>query len=258
MEVAGDARGVGADDGDGGRRQPRHGDSIRIGADRAGAQQGANRLATLGQPGEQIGHYENGEGHPAQPVAHRHRGNGERGRHPIPRLALLQRHVEQADGQREQAHGGLVGAFTPDHQRDQPARAPEAVRVHPGRRRQQERRRNQRVAHAGDKRALALPREPPRHPEQRDRTQAVDHGGDEVVGQAGGHAGQRHYQPADPVEQRRVRVGVGNAAVPQREPAHVVPVLGSVARQSDKGRVDGGHLVGVGRTEQKRRDVGVE
>ena len=60
------------------------------------------------------------------------------------------------------------------------------------------------------------------------------------------------------MQQRRVGVGEGDAAVPEREPAHVVPVLRSVARQGDVGGFDGAHLPRVLGVEQAQRDVGVE
>ena len=207
---------------------------------------------------QQVGRDGERQRHRTQPVAQRHGRDPESRQHVIPGPPFGQRHVQQPDGQRQKTHRGQMRTFAVDDQRAQPAPGKQAAGVEAHFLHQQASRRDQRVAYARHERARAIAAQTPRHPEQRHRTERIDRGRHEVVRQSGRYAGARHHQPADHVQERRIGIGVRNAAVPQREPRELAQVVGDVAGQADVRGLDGPHLPRVVREEQAQRDVGVE
>ena len=134
---------------------------------------------------QQVGRDRECQRHRAQPVAQRHRRDGQRRQHVVPGPPFGERDVEQRDGQRKQAQGREVRTLPVDDQRVQPPPGEPAARIvsappspagTPARSANSRRRPPARGAIAA---------QPPRHPEERHRTQRVDRRGHEVVRQAG-------------------------------------------------------------------------
>ena len=65
-------------------------------------------------------------------------------------------------------------------------------------------------------------------------------------------------QSADHVQERRIGIGVRNAAVPEREPGELPEMVRDVAGEADVGGLDRPHLPRVVGVEQAQRDIGVE
>ena len=68
------------------------------------------------QAGKQVGRDRQGQGQRAQPVGERHRGQAQHGGESEGQQALLQRQVQQGDGQRQQRQGGQVRRLAESHQ----------------------------------------------------------------------------------------------------------------------------------------------
>ena len=54
------------------------------------------------------------------------------------------------------------------------------------------------------------------------------------------------------MQQRRIGIGVGNAAIPEGKPVQIREVIADITRQADEGGFDGPHLAGVVDEEQAR------
>ena len=256
LEVVGHARGIGADHGDHGRRHPGQRQGVRVDAEPRGAEPGRGPACVEAR--EQVGRDGKSQRHRAQPVAQGHGRDPDGRQDVIPGPPFGQRHVQESDGQGEKAHRGEMGAFAVDDQRVQPAPGKPAAGVEAHFLHQQAGRRDQRVADAGDQGGGTIAAQTPRHPEERHRTERIDGGGHEVVRQAGRYAGARDYQSADHVEERRVGIGVRNAAVPEREPRELAEVVCDVAGEADVRGLDRPHLPRVVGVEEAQRDQGVE
>ena len=256
FEVVGHARGIGADHGDGGRRHPRQRHRIGVDAQAGGANPGCG--PTRMKARQQIRRDGKRQRHGAQPITQGHRGDSQSGQHVIPRAPFGQGHVKQPDGQREKAQGRQVRTFAVDNQCVEPASGEESAGIEAHFLHQQTGRRNQRVAYSRRQGAGAIAAQTPRHPEQRHGTERVHGGRDEMVRETRRDAGGRHEQSAEHVQEGRIGIGIGNAAVPEREPRELPQVLCDVAREANVGGLDGTHLAGVIGVEEEQGDVGVE
>ena len=256
LEIVGHPRGIGADHRDHGRRHPGQRQGVRVDAQPRCAEPCRGPVGVEAR--EQVGRDGKRQRHRAQPVAQRHGRDPESREHVIPGPPFGQRHVQQSDGQGEKAHRRQMRTFAVDDQRVEAASGKPAAGVEAHFLHQQAGRRDQRVADTGDEGGGAIAAQPPRHPEERHRTERIDGGRHEVVRQAGRYAGARDYQSADHVKERRIGIGVRNAAVPEWEPRELAEVVCDVAGEADVRRLDGPHLPRVVGVKQAQRDKGVE
>ena len=102
--------------------------------------------------------------------------------------------------------------------------------------------REQRVAKTREKRRQPIGAHAPRGPVERHRAKRVQGRGDGVIGQSDIDAAQARNRGYQRVQQRRVRIGKRNAAVPERHPGQIGKMIADVARQANEGPFDGRHL----------------
>ncbi len=166
--------------------------------------------------------------------------------------------MQQRDGQRQKHQRGKMRPFAIGQQSRQSPRPEPAAAIGAEFAHQKAARRNQRIAEPGQPCRHPPRAHPPCGPEHCHWTQGVHHGGHHVMRQ-----GRRNARPGgDPchheVQQRRIRVRVGDASVPQRKPGEMRKVDDNVARQPDVGGFNRPHVLGVRNAKQPPYQAGIQ
>ena len=151
---------------------------------------------------------------------------------------------QEENHQRQERQCGDGRRVVPDRHRVPTARVPNPVQRKLRVRRQKLRHRSERVGESGQETGCGGARQPPRHHEQRQRTQNVEHAGDAVKTDRHRHAAKRADGGGQRRNQRRIRPFEGNTEVPVGPPRGAKPTALGARGERGPEAVHGAHMRG--------------